>query len=315
MNTPVRIAGFAVGLAAVFGAAVGVGTAVGPVGAAATPDSAGSEHGTATGGHGQAAMADGADALPAGLMISEDGYTLSLGAATLPAGEETPLTFAILGPDAQPVTAFDDSHEEDMHLIAVRRDLSGFQHVHPDLGPDGVWRVPLALTPGAWRVFADFTPSSDGENRTLGADVAVPGSFLPDPVPAGSRTAEVDGYTVVLTGELVPGRESPLTLSISRDGRPVTDLQPYLAAYGHLVVLRAGDLAYLHVHPAGEPGSGNLVPGPHIDFRATTPSAGTYRLFLDFRHGDVVRTASFTVTTAAQTTAARTTAAHEEAGS
>ena len=49
-----------------------------------------------------------------------------------------------------------------------------------------------------------------------------------------------------------PGQESELTLSVSRDGRPVTDLQPYLGAYGHLVVLRDGDLAYLHAHPVDE---------------------------------------------------------------
>jgi len=78
----------------------------------------------------------------------------------------------------------------------------------------------------------------------------------------------------------------------------VTDLQPYLSAYGHLVVLRDGDLAYLHVHPTGEPGDGATRPGPDVRFRTTAPSTGTYRLFLDFRHGDVVRTAEFTLSTA-----------------
>ena len=99
---------------------------------------------------------------------------------------------------------------------------------------------------------------------------------------------------MTLAGELVPGRESELTLSVSRDGQHVTDLQPYLAAYGHLVALRDGDLAYLHVHPAGEPGDGTTAPGPDITFHATAPSGGDYRLFLDFQHGDVVRTAEFT---------------------
>jgi hypothetical protein len=107
-------------------------------------------------------------------------------------------------------------------------------------------------------------------------------------------TAEVDGYTVRLDGELLPGQESELTLSVSRDGEPVTDLQPYLAAYGHLVALRDGDLAYLHVHPAGEPGDGRTQPGPDITFYASVPSSGDYRLFLDFQHDGVVRTAEFT---------------------
>jgi hypothetical protein len=298
MSIPTRLAAFALGLVAVFGAAVGVGNAVGPVGPAAPP-AMDAGHGADGEEHGPAA----APVLPAGLAVSEDGYALTLDASTLPAGAATPVAFRLLGPDGRAVTAFDENHDEDLHLIAVRRDLSGFQHVHPDLGPDGVWRSALDLTPGTWRLFADFVPSADGEKRTLGADLAVPGEYAPAPLPAASRTSQVDGYTVTLDGDLVPGAESELTLSVSRDGRPVTDLQPYLAAYGHLVVLRDGDLGYLHVHPAGEPGDGSTEPGPDITFSTTAPSSGTYRMFLEFRHGSVVRTAPFTVT------------AHEEAGS
>ena len=292
MNTPLKLAGFALGLVAVFGAAVGIGSAVGPVGSAA--ESTGSGHDMAAAGpHEVAAPGE----LPAkGLLVSQDGYTLALSTDTLSAGPAAPVAFRILGPGGSAVTAFDESHDEDLHLIAVRRDLSGFQHVHPTLAADGTWTTPLALTPGTWRLFADFTPSADSENRTLGADLAVAGEYVPSPLPAESRTAEVDGYTVTLDGELAAGTESQLTLSVSRNGEPVTDLQPYLAAYGHLVVLRTGDLAYLHVHPAGEPGDGATEPGPGITFFTTAPSAGTYRLFLDFRHGDVVRTAAFTVT-------------------
>jgi hypothetical protein len=298
MNTPVRLAAFALGLAAAFGAAVGVGSAVGPVGPTAPEAAASAAHGDDRGhddgGH-AAPPQPTAAGLPGGLMVAEGGYTLALDGPTAPAGQATPVAFCILGPDGNPVTSFDDSHEQAMHLIAVRRDLTGFQHVHPLLGEDGTWRADLALTPGSWRIFADFTPSADGENRTLGADVAVGGQFTPEPLPAPATSTVVDGFTVVLSGQLEPGRESGLTLSVSRDGVPVTDLQPYLGAYGHLVALREGDLAYLHVHPTGEPGSGTFTPGPHIDFRTTAPTAGTYRVFLDFRHGDVIRTAAFTV--------------------
>ena len=293
MSTPLKIAAFALGLVAVFGAALGVGTAVGPVGTAAVGDMT---------GHDEAAGEHDAGHLPAGLEVTQDGYTLALADDALPAGAATPVAFRILGPDGRPVTGYDRSHDEALHLIAVRRDLGGFQHVHPALGADGVWRIPLALTPGTWRLFADFVPSDDGQNRVLGADLAVPGDYSPTPLPAASTTAEVDGYTVRLDGALVPGEESGLTLSVSRDGRPVTDLQPYLSAYGHLVVLRDGDLAYLHVHPTGKPGDGTTRPGPDVTFRTTAPSAGTYRLFLDFRHGDVVRTAEFTMTTAQEAT-------------
>ena len=84
-----------------------------------------------------------------------------------------------------------------------------------------------------------------------------------------------------------------LKLSVAKDGRPVTDLQPYLGAYGHLVALRGGDLAYLHVHPDGEPGDGKTSPGPDVEFGAEVPSVGSYHLYLDFKHDGVVRTAEF----------------------
>jgi hypothetical protein len=158
--------------------------------------------------------------------------------------------------------------------------------------------VPVDLSdPGVYRVFADFTPADRADGLTLGTDLSVAGTYRPRHLPPVSRTAEVDGYTVTLDGELTPGQESELTLSVSRDGRPVTDLQPYLEAYGHLVALRDGDLAYLHVHPHGSPGDGSTAPGPDVTFSAAVPSEGAYRLFLDFRHGDEVRTAEFTATT------------------
>lgn len=106
------------------------------------------------------------------------------------------------------------------------------------------------------------------------------------------RTSTVDGYEVKLIGDLSQGGGSLLTLRVSKDGEPVTDLQPYLGALGHLVVLRAGDLAYLHAHPET-----SEAQGPDVGFHATAPSRGRYHLYLDFQHDGVVRTATFTLST------------------
>jgi hypothetical protein len=289
VSTPVRLALFAAGLAAVFAVALGVGSVVGPVGTAVAAQPMAGHAAKGDGAHGGAAAV-----VPKGLQTTQDGWTLALDHRDVPAGPRTPVSFTVLDGRGEPLTAYETSHDARLHLVAVRRDLTGFQHVHPELGADGTWRTTLALTPGEWRMSADFVPAG-GDGLTLGTDLSVAGTYSPEPLPAPSPTAEVDGYTVTLDGDLVPGRETELTLSISRDGRPVTDLQPYLAAYGHLVVLRDGDLAYLHVHPTGEPGDGRTAPGPEVSFRTTAPSVGAYRLFLDFRHGGVVRTAEFTV--------------------
>lgn len=229
-----------------------------------------------------------------GLSVSEHGYTLELDSTILASGRQ-PVGFRVIGPDGQAVNEFTPEHEKDLHFIAVRRDTTGFQHVHPVRDESGTWSVELDLTPGAWRFFADFHPAGHTETMTLGIDASVAGQYEPQPLPDTVRSAHLGEYTVNLDGELLPGQASELTLSISRNGRPVTDLEPYLAAYGHLVALRVGDLGYLHVHPEGGPGDGTTASGPEIVFMAAAPSPGAYRLYLDFQHEGVVRTAEFTV--------------------
>lgn len=293
MNTPTRLAGFGAVAAVVFGIALVAGRAIGPVD---TDEPTHDTHaGDASEGHGEHDAAAPAAEIPGGLMTSQDGYTLVLDDARADAGRAVPVSFTITGPDGAPVTSYDVEHEKQLHLIAVRRDFSGFQHVHPTLDDDGTWSTDLALTPGTWRLYADFK-ASGAAALTLGSDLAVQGDFEPAPPSGERRTANVDGYRVTLEGDLSAGADAKLTLSVSKDGRPVTDLQPYLGAYGHLVALRSGDLAYLHVHPDGEPGDGKTEPGPDVVFHTAVPSDGTYHLYLDFRHDGVVRTAAFTVT-------------------
>ncbi len=296
MNTTAKLSAYGAALVLLLGAGYGAGTAVGPLTAAApggTPDAGSAGHGDTHSG----TVADSAASdQPGGLASSRGGYTLTPTDPTLTPGTTEDFTFQIIGPDGAPVTAFDVEHDKRMHLIVVRRDTTGFQHIHPELGADGTWSVPLTVpAAGSYRAFADFVPTG-GAGVTLGVDLAAPGTFEPA-THAPSRVAQVDGYTVELSGDLVPGQGSPLTLTVSRDGVPVTDLQPYLGAYGHLVGLRGGDLAYLHVHPDGVPGDGSTPAGPEIQFVAEVPSAGSYRLFLDFQHDGVVRTAEFTVPT------------------
>ncbi|MEU7021437.1 hypothetical protein ABZ990_12365 [Streptomyces sp. NPDC046203] len=234
---------------------------------------------------------------PGGLSVSQHGYSLELDAPILSAGVRT-VSFRVIGPDGAPVTAFTPEHEKELHFIAVRRDTAGFQHVHPVRDEKGTWTTELTLEPGDWRFFADIHPAGHDGTMTLGIDASVAGAYDPQPLPEATGIARIGAYTVALDGVLLPGEASRLTLTVGRDDRPVTDLEPYLAAYGHLVALRVGDLAYLHVHPEGEPGDGVTAPGPEIAFMAVAPSAGTYRLFLDFQHDGVVRTAEFTVRTA-----------------
>ncbi|MFF9690406.1 hypothetical protein [Streptomyces sp. NPDC014623] len=303
MNPAAKITAFTTALAASFGAAYGIGLTAGPE-AGTTAPAERSGHAETTAPH----AAGGRTGPPAGgLQISEGGYTLDLETPRVQADRRSELRFAIRDRAGRQVTEFQREHGKELHLILASRDLGTYRHLHPALAADGTWSIPVELpAAGDYRVFADFTPA--GRNTTgltLGADLAVSGPYKAAELPKPAPTAEVDGYTVSLNGALRPGVPEHLTFTVRRNGRPVTDLQPYLGAYGHLVALRAGDLAYLHVHPEGGPGDGSTKPGPGISFTATAPGAATYRLFLDFKHDGTVRTAAFTLPSGAAAQAPR----------
>jgi hypothetical protein len=269
MTAPVRLAAFAGVLALVFGAAALAGGAVGRI------------HDPGTAARGGMSM----DAEPVrGLAVSENGLTLALARRSVRPGERFRLSFRVLGADGRAVRDFDVEHTKRMHLIVVRRDLTGFQHLHPALRSDGTWTTPLRLpSAGTYRVFADF--SVDGRPTTLADDLQVDGRVSSRPLPAPTATADAGGFRVRLSdGAVRAGDESGLTFAVTRDGRPVS-LQDYLGAKGHLVALREGDLAFLHVHPDAE----------SLRFEATFPNAGRYRLFLQFRVAGEVHTAAFTL--------------------
>ncbi len=180
-----------------------------------------------------------------------------------------------------------------MHVIVVRRDLSGYQHLHPTMAVDGTWSVPLTLpSPGVWRAYADFTAVADDGRQTattLGVDLVAPGDYTPRDLPGPATTTRVDEFTVEYRGAPQPGLTVPVDFRITGADGVGPTLERYLGAYGHLVALRQGDLGYLHVHPEAE-----LVDGA-IRFWLTTPAPGRYRLYLDFATGGAVRTAEFTV--------------------
>jgi hypothetical protein len=231
-----------------------------------------------------------------GVSVSDDDLTLSFERSELRRGRPTELRFAIVGRDGRPVRDFAVEHERRMHFIVVRRDGQGFQHLHPRMDSDGTWHVRLALPEaGSYRAFADF--KRGGTAYTLAADLAVDGSADYRPLPAPARTADTgDGYRVRLDGGAVrAGRDAELRFTVTRAGQ-VVHTEPYLGAGGHLVALREGDLASLHVHPADH-GRESDSTGTHDDaalFMTEFPSAGRYRLYLQFKHDGRVHTAAFT---------------------
>jgi hypothetical protein len=222
-----------------------------------------------------------------GVVSSTDGYRFVARSTSLSPTGGT-FRFVVEGPKGEAVKRYTKTHEKLLHFILVNRELTSFQHVHPTLARDGTWSIELpALSPGSYRAIADFQVA-DGPHLALGTDLAVAGPYRPTQLEEPRSKTNVDGYDVTIATKSNSAGEVKIAMTIRKDGRLVTDLQPYLGAFGHLVALRSGDLAYAHVHPIAYT---NGV----VHFDAELPSEGRYGLFLDFRHGNSVHTATFTL--------------------
>ncbi|MFJ3472115.1 heavy-metal-associated domain-containing protein [Microbacterium maritypicum] len=297
MNTAGRLGLYGAGLVVVFGIAFAVAGAVVPDSAVASwmerggagHDEQSAELATQNTDNGKEQGTD-----VSGVMIAASGYTIGAISAPGETGTAGELSFVVRGPEGEPVTSYETAHGKQLHLIVVRSDGSRYRHVHPvlDVGT-GAWSLPWTWeAAGTYRVYADFT-ASDGPGVTLSRTVDVGGPFTPQPPAETRSTATVDGFDVSISGDLVAGAGSELTVEIARDGVPVTTLEPYLGAFGHLVALRDGDLAYLHVHAHGDEPEPGEVAGPEVVFTAQAPTAGRYLLYLDFQVDGKVHTAPF----------------------
>lgn len=222
---------------------------------------------------------------------SASGFTFALQGTALSAGS---LRFQIKGPDGKPVTAYEPDQTKLMHLFLIRSDLTGYQHQYPTMAPDGTWTAPVAIPqPGRYRAYVSFIAKAGDGKATpliLSDTVTMPGSSSTAALPAPSRKATVDGYTATLSGEAMAGRQHALTVTVSKGGKPVTNLQPYLGTWANLTAFHQGDLAFTHLHPET-----TATAGPKLAFNAMFPRAGTYRLFLQFQTGGVLHTAAFTL--------------------
>ncbi|MBQ1035223.1 copper resistance protein CopC [Micromonospora sp. C81] len=295
------VGGLVIALLAGFGLArIGTGDQS-PAGGTARPPAAGQAE-SATDGHQHPAgtgphthRGDGAtgETLATGTTVSAGGYTLQPLERSQPPGVRADYRFRIVGTDRQPATRFAVVHDKPLHLIVVGRDLSGYQHLHPTMAPDGTWSVPVTLArPGGYRVYADFSVTATNGTQVplvLGVDHTVPGAHTPTALPPVQAETTAGPYAVSMNGTPTVGVTAPMHFQVS--GAPTTpvQLEPYLGAYGHLVVVREGDLGYVHVHPEPE-----LVDGS-VKFWLTAPSSGRYRAFFDFQVAGKVHTAEFTI--------------------
>ncbi len=224
------------------------------------------------------------------------------------------LSFTIRQPSGKPLTRYrtGPGPHTGVHLIVVRDDLGVIIHRHPPIGRNGHIVQPIHFpSPGPYRVLVDAYPAVRGAPRNfqLHSDVRVGGAYKPRALPPFSSTANVDGYRVTLSGPRRLHAIEPAHLTASvRDpaDRPVS-FTPWYGALAHAIFFRAGSLDYFHTHVCGPstPGCTSVLGGTRVTGTSSKPGklqvgvllpiAGTWRLFLQFKAGDRVLTAPFTL--------------------
>jgi hypothetical protein len=239
---------------------------------------------------------------------SHRGYELEVTSNTndVQPNKSTKINYKVKNDLGEVLKDFATVHEKIMHFIVVREDLQQFQHIHPDYNQStGEFSVNVTFpTDGPYRIFPDFTPGKNADNPqllpvTLSKDLIIGDlskyvSELVEPDTSNKKT--VSGYEITYTvpSNLQAQSTATYTLSIARNGQDVTNLQPYLGAMGHSVILKAETLDFIHAHAESASAT-----GPDISFSTSFPGAGIYKTFTQFQHQEKVITSDFVISVAA----------------
>lgn len=229
------------------------------------------------------------------------------------------ITYKIKNDKGQVLKNFETVHEKIMHFIVVRKDLQNFQHLHPEFNQvTGGFTVSVTFpSDGPYRVFPDFTSGDDNPQKlpaTVFADLNVGDikNYKAQAVIADKQPNKtVDGYEITysLPAILEQKKEVQYSLMINKNGQPVTNLNNYLGALGHSVILKADTLDFIHTHAGDKPGMNQGTDmghtsettmmqneanrGPQINFTTTFSSSGVYKIFTQFQHVGKVITTDF----------------------
>lgn len=225
-------------------------------------------------------------------------------------GETVRVNFKVMRPDSdETITDFELVHEMPYHLFVISQDLEYFQHLHPNAGENGTWWLDIVLPKaGHYALISDFAPKGAASQMTLRPLVtAGAGEDLLEGTSAltldASPTSSQGGITATVSFDppvLVAGQHGHLifTLRDTATGAPITELQTYLGAFGHLFVIDEEVAQFVHSHPVETPSPqldlNQIRGGPTVMFEGLMPKPGRYRGWAQFKYRDELYTFSTT---------------------
>ena len=225
------------------------------------------------------------------------------------AGQKTTFRIVITHPlTGAPVTQYAEVHDKLFHLFIVSRDMTQFFHEHPVLEKDGSFTIEHTLpVAGQYMLFSDFMPIGGGP-QMIGSPLVTAGfegdiaSARPNLKPDTSFVKTANGVTVdmqIEPAKMIAGEEAdvPIHFTDTKTELPVKDLQRYLGAFGHAMMLSEDMTEHVHAHPAEMLEGTNVTEGggPDLTFHALFPKPGNYRIWLQFQRNNTLSTIPFTV--------------------
>ena len=250
-------------------------------------------------------------ALVAGDPFDTREYTVEFSTAptVVKAGVPIKMFFTVRHPgNGAPIRNFEVVHDKRYHLFIVSRDMDVFEHIHPEQRPDGSWEIEVKLPkPGYYQILSDFIPTGGSPQfigRTLvttdfAGDLESQAAHLEPDIILTRTVGSITAHLQLEPSILVAGQYGHLSFALTdaATGQPVTDLQPYLGAFGHALILSEDMLDYVHSHPFEGPESDITkgFGGPNVTFEGYMPRPGHYRAWSQFlRRGQVI-TVPFTL--------------------
>ncbi len=193
-------------------------------------------------------------------------------------------------------------HEKKIHLLIVSKDLSYFAHEHPVEKEEGYYVLSHTFpTGGEYVLFADYTPIGGHEKVKRHHIIVTP--YQPHDVEsrAGADVKtqdliwEANGYRVSLAtqnGSRSFTANTPVVLkaNVTKNGKAVTDLSPFLGALAHMAIFSKDTKEFLHVHPLEVIGG-----GPDILLATNFTNPGLYKIWMGFNHQNKIQTSAFVV--------------------